>query len=248
LKLNYAQFSRESYESSLNSVRLQLDGEIKRLEFELKRQREVVEAKNQEISELYRRNEVFSQELDEYRNRGDSHFILERQIVDYENKFVVFGQEIERLNIALRDCTTKLEEAQLKRREDERRIEKYEFEAREAEVKARTSLGEIAHLKDIIKRLEVESNKVSEVQQFKLQYETRITEMARESEQMSSKLRFELESSKKLREEIDRLTFELSRRSISEKEMAELKEANAELTLLRRRVAEYENKSNVLKQ
>jgi hypothetical protein len=44
------------------------------------------------------------------------------------------------------------------------------------------------------------------------------------------------------------LTFELSRRSISEKEMAELKEANAELTLLRRRVAEYENKSNVLKQ
>lgn len=190
LKLNYAQFSRESYESSLSSLRLQLDGEIKRLEFELKRQREVVDAKNQEISELYRRNEIFSQELAEYRNRGDSHYILERQIVEYENKFVVFGQEIERLNIALRDCTTKLEEAQLKRREDERRIEKYEFEAREAEVKARTSLGEIAHLKDIIKRLEVESSKVSEVQQFKLQYESRITEMARDSEQLSSKLRY----------------------------------------------------------
>ncbi len=30
---------------------------------------------------------------------------LQRQLYDYENKFVLFGQEIERLNIALRDYT-----------------------------------------------------------------------------------------------------------------------------------------------
>lgn len=47
---------------------------------------------------------------------------LQRQLYDYENKFVLFGQEIERLNIALRDYTNKLEESDLRRRELERSV------------------------------------------------------------------------------------------------------------------------------
>ncbi len=49
---------------------------------------------------------------------------LQRQLYDYENKFVLFGQEIERLNIALRDYTNKLEESDLRRRELERAVER----------------------------------------------------------------------------------------------------------------------------
>lgn len=36
---------------------------------------------------------------------------------DYENKFVIFGTEIERLNIALRDYTNKFEESERRRRD-----------------------------------------------------------------------------------------------------------------------------------
>jgi len=50
LKLNFAQSSKESYESALSSFRLQSEAELKRLEFEVKRMRELNEAKNVEIS------------------------------------------------------------------------------------------------------------------------------------------------------------------------------------------------------
>jgi hypothetical protein len=44
------------------------------------------------------------QRVGEREHRG---YTLETQIREYENKFVIFGTEIERLNIALRDYTNK---------------------------------------------------------------------------------------------------------------------------------------------
>lgn len=63
LKLNFSQFSKESYESSLNALRVQGEAEVKRLEFELKRLKELNEAKNGEIGELQGRVRALSEEL-----------------------------------------------------------------------------------------------------------------------------------------------------------------------------------------
>ena len=52
MKLNYSQFSKESYESAIAGYRLQSDSEIKRLEYETKRLRELNETKNSEITQL----------------------------------------------------------------------------------------------------------------------------------------------------------------------------------------------------
>jgi len=80
LKFNFAQYSKESYESSLNSLRQKYEGEIKRYEYELKRQKEFIDAKNMEINEIYRRNEEMTNIINQLKGKGDQHYDLERQI------------------------------------------------------------------------------------------------------------------------------------------------------------------------
>jgi hypothetical protein len=50
LKLSFAQHSKESYEGNLNALRQKYEAEIKRYEYDLKRQKEAIEAKNVEIT------------------------------------------------------------------------------------------------------------------------------------------------------------------------------------------------------
>lgn len=80
MKFNFAQYSKESYESSLNSLRQKYEGEIKRYEYELKRQKEFIDAKNMEINEIYRRNEEMTNIINQLKGKGDQHYDLERQI------------------------------------------------------------------------------------------------------------------------------------------------------------------------
>ena len=72
-----------------------------------------------------------SQETNRLKSGNEHTFTLERQVAEYENRFVIFGQEIERLNITLRDYTGKLEEAEVKLRERDRKYEHLEFEKRD---------------------------------------------------------------------------------------------------------------------
>ena len=69
-----------------------------------------------EISELQNRVRGLSEELQRVGERENRVYTLEVQIREYENKFVIFGTEIERLNIALRDYTNKFEECERRRR------------------------------------------------------------------------------------------------------------------------------------
>lgn len=55
-------------------------------------------------------------ELTRKLSASESNTDFQRQVYDYENKFVMLGQEIERLNIALRDYANKIEESEAKKR------------------------------------------------------------------------------------------------------------------------------------
>jgi uncharacterized protein YukE len=111
LKISFSQFSKESYENALGAIRAQGEAEVRRVEVEVKRLKELNEAKNADISELQRQLRQVSEERDHYG------YGLEGQVREYENKFIIFGTEIERLNIALRDYTNKFEESERRRRE-----------------------------------------------------------------------------------------------------------------------------------
>lgn len=41
----------------------------------------------------------------------------ERQIAEYENRFVIFGKEIDRLNLVVRSITTKFESSEQQNRD-----------------------------------------------------------------------------------------------------------------------------------
>lgn len=41
----------------------------------------------------------------------------ERQIAEYENRFVIFGKEIDRLNLVVRNITTKFESSEQQNRD-----------------------------------------------------------------------------------------------------------------------------------
>lgn len=75
-------------------------------------------------------------------------------------------------------------------------------------------------------------------QQVVSQYESKLVLAGRENEALSSKLKYELESGKRLREEVERLTFESSKYRLLEKESASLKESVAENSALKKRLVE----------
>ena len=79
---------------------------------EAKRLKELNEAKNAEINDLMRQRDELTRKL----SASESNTDFQRQVYDYENKFVMLGQEIERLNIALRDYANKIEESEAKKR------------------------------------------------------------------------------------------------------------------------------------
>lgn len=79
------------------------------------------------------------EELARRLNTLESNTDLQRQIYEYENKFVMLGQEIERLNIALRDYANKIEESEVRKRELERNVERLDFEKKDIEVKLKSA-------------------------------------------------------------------------------------------------------------
>lgn len=58
---------------------------MRRVELEVKRMKELNEAKNVEISELQRRLREMGEEREHYS------YGLEGQVREYENKFIIFG-------------------------------------------------------------------------------------------------------------------------------------------------------------
>lgn len=78
---------------------------------------------------------------------------LEGQVRDYENKFVIFGTEIERLNIALRDYTNKFEESERRRRDLDGKGERLSSLNTELENRLRSQEQEINFLNEELSKL-----------------------------------------------------------------------------------------------
>jgi chromosome segregation ATPase len=65
---------------------------------------------------------------------------------------------------------------------------------------------------------------------------------------LNSKLKYEAEGAKKLREELERLTYENSKYRLIERENSTLKDGVAEIATLKKRIAELENKNMIMAQ
>ena len=161
---------------------------------------------------------------------------------------MLFGQEIERLNIALRDYTSKLEDSEMHNRELEIAVERADIDKRDAELRLRNANGENAQLADQIRRLEIEIKKGPDVKQVYAQYELQITDLA-------ARLKTESEASRRFREESERLAFELSKGKVQERENTDLRlqadqlfACQKQLAETEKRLAETENRVAVMRE
>ena len=148
---------------------------------------------------------------------------------------MLFGQEIERLNIALRDYTSKLEDSEMHNRELEIAVERADIDKRDAELRLRNANGENAQLADQIRRLEIEIKKGPDVKQVYAQYELQITDLA-------ARLKTESEASRRFREESERLAFELSKGKVQERENTDLRLQADQLLACQKQLAETEKR------
>ena len=82
--------SRDNYEAGLNSIKLQYEGQLRKYDIEVKRLKELNDAKNSEINDLMKQREELARRLNALENNND----IEKERYDYENKFVMLGQEI----------------------------------------------------------------------------------------------------------------------------------------------------------
>ena len=71
-------------------MRIQYEGELRKYDLEVKRLKELNDAKNAEINDLMKQREELSRRLSNAESNSD----LQKQIYDYESKFVMLGQEI----------------------------------------------------------------------------------------------------------------------------------------------------------
>ena len=148
---------------------------------------------------------------------------------------MLFGQEIERLNIALRDYTSKLEDSEMHNRELEIAVERADIDKRDAELRLRNANGENAQLADQIRRREIEIKKGPDVKQVYAQYELQITDLA-------ARLKTESEASRRFREESERLAFELSKGKVQERENTDLRLQADQLLACQKQLAETEKR------
>ena len=123
LKMSYLQMSKNTVESQMITLRNQYQTESRKYEMEIKILRDKVDDKNKESIDLNNKYDALYNEANDLRSGSENSFVLKRQVAEYENRFVIFGQEIERLNITLRDYTGKLEESQAKKKELERKYD-----------------------------------------------------------------------------------------------------------------------------
>ena len=77
--------------------------EFKKVEFENKRLKEMGEDKNREIEELQGRCKKMGYQLEEAEGQLKMQGGMAMAVKEYENRFTMLGQEIERLNLVLRE-------------------------------------------------------------------------------------------------------------------------------------------------
>lgn len=71
----------------------------------------MAEAKNREIEDLQNKSRQFIYQLEETNAQLRQYSNINHTISEYENRFALLGQEIERLNLMLREKTGDLSEA-----------------------------------------------------------------------------------------------------------------------------------------
>lgn len=111
----------------------------------------------------------------------------------------------------MRDLSNKCQELDFKWREANNKSERLEHEIRERELRLQSSLNESFILKESIGKLEIQAKKADESSHFLNQYELKINHLLRENQELIAKVGSQGNLERKLREEIDRLTYESSR-------------------------------------
>ena len=97
--------SRNNEFSQQSEAYYKLEIEFKKLEFEGKRVKEISEAKNQEIEELQGKSKQLIYQMEEMGGQLRQYSTINHTITEYENRFSLLGQEIDRLNLVLREKT-----------------------------------------------------------------------------------------------------------------------------------------------
>lgn len=107
------------------------DKEIDRFNFEVKRLKQFNETKNKEIEMLNARNRGLMQELEEMSKNKKAND-KQDYIMQLEERFALFGQQIERLNLRITESTAKIDESSRNQVQWKGRYERMERDYRES--------------------------------------------------------------------------------------------------------------------
>ena len=222
--LHRSQVDREMREltARYNQERSQLEAEIKRL-------RDILEVKTRELDDWRSKASALETRVNDLQSKTGQNIQMENRIAELENKLALFSQEIERLNLQLKERNNEILELNKRYKIIDLEVQKKDNELREHFRRSGALEQETDRMKQLVAQLQARSGQNPEL-------EAKLVKMSEEIERLNSVLKLSTTEKKELSTRLNRLEFEYE---------SLRKNTTSDITLVK---TQYESKIGVLNQ
>jgi len=222
--LHRSQVDREMREltARYNQERSQLEAEIKRL-------RDILEVKTRELDDWRSKASALETRVNDLQSKTGQNIQMENRIAELENKLALFSQEIERLNLQLKERNNEILELNKRYKIIDLEVQKKDNELREHFRRSGALEQETDRMKQLVAQLQARSGQNPEL-------EAKLVKMSEEIERLNSVLKLSTTEKMELSTRLNRLEFEYE---------SLRKNTTSDITLVK---TQYESKIGVLNQ
>ena len=189
LKFTLTSQTNANSEKEKRELAQKYENEISRMEYEIRRLKEINETKNDEIETLQRELKRVNGYLEEEKAKQEHYQTLQNNLKEYEQRFGIFSHEIERLNAVLR---TKANEAETFASQNKAVNEELLRKNQEIERlldEGRRKDSRLTEISSTISEYQLKIRQLSENSEYLGKYEEKINLLSRELERLNNVLR-----------------------------------------------------------
>ena len=245
LKFTLTSQTNANSEKEKRELAQKYENEVSRMEYEIRRLKEINETKNDEIEGLQRELKRVNGYLEEEKAKQEHYQTLQNNLKEYEQRFGIFSHEIERLNAVLRTKANEAETFASQNRTVSEELARKNQEIERLLDEGRRKDSRLAELSSTISEYQLKIRQLSENSEYLAKYEEKIGLLSRELERLNTVLREKSNENAELRETLARMEYEQRKIELVNREKEDLRRS---INASNETIARYENKIALLSQ
>ena len=245
LKFTLTSQTNANSEKEKRELAQKYENEVSRMEYEIRRLKEINETKNDEIEGLQRELKRVNGYLEEEKAKQEHYQTLQNNLKEYEQRFGIFSHEIERLNAVLRTKANEAETFASQNRTVSEELARKNQEIERLLDEGRRKDSRLAELSSTISEYQLKIRQLSENSEYLAKYEEKIGLLSRELERLNTVLREKSNENAELRETLARMEYEQRKIELVNRENEDLRKS---INASNETIARYENKIALLSQ